>query len=123
MDMKKIDLYKGYEGSGEIIVEEKTLGGTLLFELRMLDYHFDEILSNIPLGEYHPESVVYNYFYVEGWHEDDQPWECKRIPEFYDQLKEIGPLSDVKEQTGLEALIEMSYSAIEKGNKLFITLE
>lgn len=120
---KKIDLYRGYEGYGEIIVEEKTLDGIVLFELRMLDYHFDEILSNIPLGEYHPESVVYNYFYVEGWNDDDQPWECKRIPEFYDQLKEIGPLSDATEQAGLEALIEMSSSAIEKGYKLFITLE
>jgi len=43
MDMKKIDLYKGYEGYGE----KKTLDGTTLFELRMLDCHFEEILSNI----------------------------------------------------------------------------
>lgn len=121
MNIKKIDLYKGYEGCMEIIVEEKTLSGTVLFELRILDHHFGEILSNIPLGEYHTESVMYNYLRVEGWW--DQPWECKRIPEFYDQLKEIGPLSDATEQAGLEALIEMSSSAIEKGYKLFITLE
>ncbi|SHG08646.1 hypothetical protein [Pedobacter caeni] len=119
--MKNIDLYKGYEGYGEIVVEEKTLDGIVLFELRMLHFRFDEILSNIPLGEYHPESVMFSYFYLEGWHEDHQPWECKRIPEFYDQLKAIAPLSNVEEQTGLEALIEMSCSAIEKGNKLFIT--
>ncbi|MDB5120071.1 MAG: hypothetical protein JWN56_1289 [Sphingobacteriales bacterium] len=119
--MISINLHKGYEGSPEVVLREKTKSGQTVFELHLLDFHFDEILSNIPLGQYHEDSVMYNYFRVEGWH--DEEWECTRVKEFLAQLTELDDRINPKDITVHDALKRICESSLKNNNKLFIELE
>jgi hypothetical protein len=119
--MKIIDLYIGFEGYPEIILtEESILPTTVLFKIKLLEFHFNEVLSCISLGEYDTDSVIYNYFSSSGWF--DGKWECKRVQEFLTQLASVQNLpteySDV-----YDALNQIFHSALNSGNKLFIELE
>lgn len=71
--METINLYIGYEGYSELVIKEKTIISQTVFEVRLLDYHFNEVLSQIPLGQYDVKSVMYNYLKGEGWHNGE--WE------------------------------------------------
>lgn len=117
--MKIINLYSGYEGSGELILKEKNIQTT--FEVHLLDNDFYDVLSLIPLGQYNSESVMYNYFRCEGWY--DGEWECKRIQEFLDQLNAISASIPIKLQEVYNVIKQICQSVILTSNKLFITLE
>lgn len=119
--MKIINLYTGFEGYSELVLKEKENSNQIIFEVHLLDFHFNEILSLIPLGQYHDESVMYNFFKAEGWHDGD--WECKRKQEFYDQLVVVEAnvpqyLLDV-----YNAIKQICFSSIQNGSKLFFELE
>ncbi|SDC28692.1 hypothetical protein [Pedobacter soli] len=119
--MKKIDLYKGYEGYSEIVLYEQAVNKKneiTIFEVHLLEFHFDEILSLIPLGQYHEQSVMYNYFRAEGWHNDR--WECKRIQEFYTQLCQINISLESSYIDAYSALKEICRSTLDNGRRLFI---
>ena len=117
--MKTINLYLGYEGYSELVLREKTTNNQIIFEVRMLDFHFNEVLSLIQLGQYHTESVMYNYFTCEGWHNGE--WECKRVQEFYNQLLSINNLpNEAVLSDALEALKQICNSTLQNGNRLFI---
>ena len=56
--MIKIDLYtKYYLGELETTLIEKNSSNQILFEVILYDYHFNKILSLIPLGQYDSDSV------------------------------------------------------------------
>jgi len=118
--MQIINLYRGYEGYGEIVLTEETSSHEVLFEVRLLDLHFTEVLSQIPLGRYHTESVMFNYLGGEGWFYDK--WECKRTEEFYEQLVAIQNMPDDYAAVH-DALKQICQSALQYGNQLFIEKE
>jgi hypothetical protein len=119
--MQTIDLYTQYYlGESQIILQEKS-NNQILFKVILLDYHFNKILSMIPLGQYHPDSIMYNYFQKDGWYDDE--WECKRKQEFLDQLNaiNIGNLSS-DFIDAYNAIKQTCVSAINNNNKLYIEL-
>ena len=116
--MQTIDLYSGYEGYARVILTEESPSNEILFEVQLLSFHFDEILSLIPLGQYDLDSVMNNYFKVSGWHDDK--WECKRIQEFYDQLIAVNNLVPPVYANVHEALKQICNSALQNSSKLFI---
>jgi len=85
--METLDLYSDYVGELSIVLQEKNSNQTIVLKVILLEFHFNKILSLISLGQYHNESVMYNYFRCEGWHDDE--WECKRLQEFIEQLNTI----------------------------------
>lgn len=117
--MTTINLYDGYDGYQEIILLEETSQGEEVFKVQLLAFHFDEILSLIPLGNYNQNSVAYNYFKAGGWH--DGKWECKRIQEFRDQLVLLN--IPVKLGNVFNAIKQICDSALTNQNKLFINLD
>lgn len=117
--METINLYEGFEGEGEIVLREKSTTGETVIELRLLDFHFNEIINIIPLGEYHAESVKYNSIKGgQGWFFDE--WECKRVQEFFDQLIAINPSIKADFMASYNALIQICESALGHSNKLYI---
>jgi hypothetical protein len=119
--MKMIDLYISFEGYPEIILtEESTLPTTVLFKIKLLEFHFTEVLSCIPLAQYDKDSVMYNYFNSSGWF--DEKWECKRVHEFFTQLAGVQNLPTEYMEV-FDALKQICHSALNSGNKLFIELE
>lgn len=117
--MELVNFYKGYEGNPEIIIKEKENNNSV-YEVRLLEHHFNELLSLFPLGKYHHESILYNYFVAEGWH--DGEWECKRIEEFLNQLNMIENLvPDVLKDIYL-AIKKIVQSTLHRNNSLFIEL-
>lgn len=116
--MKKIDLFAGYEGELEVLIEERMFHQKVVFELRVLSYDLDEILLKIPLREYHVDSVMYNFQRADGWKED--LWECKRIQEFYDQLVSLNMSPGDKHYAVFAAVKEIFGSAIAHGNTIFM---
>jgi hypothetical protein len=48
--MQTINLYSGYEGFGEMVLTEETSSHEVLFEVRLLDFYFTEVLSHILQG-------------------------------------------------------------------------
>lgn len=119
--MNIIDLYSGYEGYAELILREKRNNNQIFFEVHLLDFHFNEILSLIPLGQYHEESVMYNFFKAEGWHNSE--WECKRIQELYNQLIFIESTIPEKLKEVFNAISQICYSCIQNNSRLFFELE
>lgn len=121
--MREVNLYKGYEGEPEIVIKEKN-EKEVVFELHLLSFFLDEILSNIPLSkDYHKESVIYNYLRAgEGWFENDE-WECTRVEEFYNQLTDIQNNIEEVYQEAYNGLKEICESALENNNSLYISLE
>lgn len=117
--MTTINLYKGYDGHQEIILLEETSKGEEIFKVQLLAFHFDEILSLIPLGNYSQNSVVYNYFKAEGWH--DGKWECTGIQEFRNQLVLLN--IPVNLDNVFNAIKQICDSALTNQNKLFIDLD
>jgi hypothetical protein len=118
--MSTIDLYtENYLGELSITLREKSYNQTIL-EVILLDFHFKEILSLIPLGQYHPESVMYNYFRCEGWYGGE--WECKRKQEFSDQLIAISNSIPSDLQSVYDAIKQICLSAVSNNNNLFIEL-
>lgn len=119
--MRLIDLYSGYDGYLEICLTEETVQGEETFRVRLLNFHFNEILSLVPLGDYDPKSVMYNFLHSEGWH--DGKWLCLRLQEFYDQLLNVVE-NVIPENQGIYiALKEICQSTLKTGNRLFINLE
>ena len=118
--MELINFYKGYEGSPEIILKEKE-NNSSIFEVRLLEYHFNELLSLLPLGQYHYESILYNYFTGEGWNNGE--WECKRTEEFLNQfiLIENSVPNELKDI--YLAIKKICQSIISDSNSLFIELD
>lgn len=119
--MQTIDLYSQYYlGESQIILLEKN-NNQILFKAILFDYHFNKILSMIPLGQYHPDSVIYNYFQKVGWSDDE--WECKRKQEFFDQLNAIN-LNSIPSDfvDAYLAIKQICVSAINNNNKLYIEL-
>ena len=116
--MQIINLYSDYEGYQEIVLTEELSSGEIIFKVQLLAFDFDEILSLIPLGEYNPDSVMYNYFRASGWHDDK--WECKRLQEFYDQLTLLSDLVPSDDFGVYNAIKQICNSALQNENKLFI---
>lgn len=119
--MNTINLYTGYEGYSELVLREKRNNSQILFEVHLLDFHFNEILSLIPLGQYHIESVMYNFFKVEGWHNGE--WECKRISEFYDQILLLETIIPQNLVVVYDAIKQICSSSLQNNSKLFFELE
>jgi len=120
--MNTINLYIGYEGYSEIILKEKLNNSNqIIFEVHLLEFHFNEVLSFIPLGQYHPESIMYNYFRKNGWY--DAEWECKRKQEFLDQLNAINNSIPSNLQSVYDAIKQICQSAIAHENHLYIELD
>jgi hypothetical protein len=119
--MKITNLYSDYEGYPEIVLTEESSSGEIIFKVQLLELHFYEILSFIPLGEYNPDSVMYNYFRAPGWHDDK--WECKRLREFYDQLTLLSDLVPSDDLDVYNATKQICNSALQNENKLFIVLD
>ncbi|MFZ4798044.1 MAG: hypothetical protein ACOYMA_11150 [Bacteroidia bacterium] len=118
--MTIIDLYtQHYLGESSIILQEKR-NNQILFKVILLNYHFNEILNLIPLGQYHSESVMYNYFRKNGWYDDE--WECLRKQEFMDQLIAINDLVLGEFVEPYNAIKQICQSAISNNNGLFIEL-
>ncbi|SDD63265.1 hypothetical protein SAMN05216464_102125 [Mucilaginibacter pineti] len=118
--MQTIDLYSDYEGYAEVVLTEETSSDEIILKVQLLGFHFDEILSLIPFGEYDPDSVINNYFKASGWH--DGKWECKRIQEFYDQLVKLNDAVPLNYLNILNALKQICSSSLQNKNKLFIDL-
>ena len=59
--MQTINLYSDYEGYPKIVLTEESSLNETIFKVQLLEFHFDEVLSFIPLGEYNPDSVICNY--------------------------------------------------------------
>lgn len=118
--MQIIDLYEEYEGYLEICITEETDLSQEIFQVRLLEFHFNEVLTLIPLGQYNINSVMYNYFRSEGWH--DGKWECTGIQEFYDQLVAINTSVPAKYMEVHNALTEICLSTLKNANKLYIEL-
>lgn len=119
--MQTIDLYSDYEGYQKIVLTEETSLNEIIFEVQLLGFHFDEVLSFIPLGEYNQDSVSYNYLRSTGWH--DGKWECTRIQEFYNQLLLLDNLIPSNYMNVYNAMKQICNSALQNGNKLFIDLQ
>jgi hypothetical protein len=118
--MQIINLYSDYEGYGEIVLTEETSSHEVMLEVRLLDFHFTEVLSQIPLGRYHTDSVMFNYLEGEGWFYDK--WECKRTEEFYLHLLDIQNMPDEYGAVH-DALLQICQSALKHSNQLFIEKE
>jgi hypothetical protein len=118
--MKILDLYKGFEGYPEVILTEESTLPTVLFKIKLLEFHFTEVLSCIPLGQYDIDSVMYNYLTSSGWF--DEKWECRRVQEFLTQLASVQNLPTEYIDV-YDALKQICHSALNSGNKLFIELE
>lgn len=118
--MKNINLYSGFEGYSELVLKEKN-NTQILFEVHLLDFHFNEVLALIPLGQYHDESVMSNFLKVEGWHNGQ--WECKRKQEFNDQLVLIENNVPQDLLSVYNAIKQICVSSIQNNNKLFLELE
>jgi hypothetical protein len=119
--MVQIDLYtQNYLGELRIILQEKS-NNQILFEVILLNYHFNEILNLIPNGSYHPESVINNFYKCTGFYDDE--WECKRKQEFLDQLNAIN-ISNISTDfvDAYNATKQICVSAINNNNKLYIEL-
>ena len=114
--MQTIDLYGDYEGYAEIVLTEETSSDEIILKVQLLGFHFDEILSLIPFGEYDSDSVINNYFKVSGWH--DGKWECKRIQEFYDQLVTLNDAVPLNYLNILDALKQICNSSLQNKNTL-----
>jgi hypothetical protein len=118
--MQDINLYKGYEGELELILTEVALNESVIFKLRLLNFHFDEVLSLLPLGlHYEEDTIMGNYLRCEGWH--NEKWECKTLQQFIDQLISLDVPS--KYQDVYNALKLICKSALENNNRLFIELQ
>ncbi len=119
--MIKIDLYKKYYlGELETTLIEKNSSNQILFEVILYDYHFNKILSLIPLGQYDSDSVMYNYFNKSGWY--DKNWECERVQEFLDQLNTISNLVSNDFLESFNAVKKICESVISHNNRLYIEL-
>ena len=118
--MNNINLYSGFEGYSELVLREKN-DNKILFEVHLLDFHFNEVLALIPLGQYHEESVMFNFFKVEGWHNGE--WQCKRIQEFYNQLILIQTTIPQNLEEVYDAIKQICSSTIQNNSKLFFELE
>lgn len=121
--MRKIDLYKGFEGETELLIKEKSSDRKILFELRIWYGYWSSILNLIPLSQdYNKESIIYNYLRAgEGWFENDD-WECTRVEEFYNQLTDIQNYIEEPYQKAYSGLKEICESALENNNSLYISL-
>ncbi|MFH7012320.1 hypothetical protein ACHRV5_10635 [Flavobacterium sp. FlaQc-52] len=119
--MNIINLYTGYEGYAELVLKEKNDKNQIIFEVHLLDFHFYEILSLIPLGQYDRESVMYNYFQCKGWHEEE--WEATKKEEFINQLNLIENKVPHNLLTIYNAIKQICSSSIQNKSKLFINLE
>ncbi|KIX22048.1 hypothetical protein SY27_05100 [Flavobacterium sp. 316] len=121
--MQTIDLYtQHYLGELQIILQEKS-NNQILFKVILLDYHFNEILNLIPNGNYHPESLINNFYKCTGYYDDE--WECKRKQEFLDQLNAIN-INNISSDfvDAYNAIKQICLSAINNNNnnKLYIEL-
>ncbi|MEN0056765.1 MAG: hypothetical protein AAGC65_24015 [Mucilaginibacter sp.] len=119
--MTHIDLYSDYIGELEIILTEKNQNGEIVFKVDLWYADFTSLMGYIPLHtDMHQDSVAYNWQRGEGFY-NMKEWECKRVQEFHDQLTAVGPLSP---EAGLNdvknAILQISLSALQSGNKLFI---
>ncbi|KRD63491.1 hypothetical protein ASE40_21610 [Flavobacterium sp. Root935] len=119
--MQKIDLYSEYTGELSIVLNEKTSNNLVIFEVKILQFHFNEVLSLIPSAQYNKESVMYNYFKCEGWY--DGQWECKRKEEFKNQLLLIENNVPQNLLHVYNAIKQICASSIQNNNQLFIELE
>jgi hypothetical protein len=119
--MSILNLYTGYEGCTELILKEKNDTNQIISEVHLLDFHFYEILSLIPLGQYDSESVMYNYFQCKGWHEQD--WEATKKEEFIAQLYLIENKVAPNLLAIYNAIKQICLSSIQNKSKLFINLE
>lgn len=118
--MTIIDLYsQNYLGELSIILQEKN-NSQILFEVILYDYHFNKILSLIPLGQSDSDSVMYNYFHKSGWY--DENWECERVQEFLDKLNTISNLVPNDFLESFNAVKKIFESVISHHNCLFIEL-
>jgi len=118
--MQVINLYDGYDGYQEIVLTEEDNLGQQFFKVQLLEYHFDTILSFIPLGVYDQGSVIYNYFKSEGW--NDEKWQCVRLQEFYDQLLVMDGTIPIQNVVAYDAIKSICNSALVNNNRLFIEL-
>lgn len=118
--MKEIDLYKGYEGYPEIVLEERTSNDQVIFSVRMLSFQFYEVLMKIPLGQYPEGSLMHSFLNTSGWYDD--VWECAKTEDSYGQLLliEIDPTD--REYQAFEGLKEIFAATIEHGSTLYIDL-
>lgn len=119
--MKIVDFYKGFEGSGEIIIFEKDNLNRISSELHIWEGYWESFLTLIPYDiDYHKDSVMYNFLWVEGW-KVDAVWECKRIVEFYNQLQAILGHIQKDDIDPYMALLDILFSAIENNNRIFVS--
>jgi len=100
---------------------EETLQGQETFKIQLLAHHFDTILSLLPIDNYEQNSVMYNYYRAQGWHDGKR--ECNRIQEFNDQLITLDGFVPIELIEGFNAIIQICSSALQNGNKLFIVLD